>query len=191
MAALRLVGLVGLLAVALAACGGGEEPLSGQRSCSPLEEGQDFGQTRELDDVDIALFSRPGGYTPEQVDEVLEPLGVSDDALHVQRTVGPCGEQDVFLALDAGEACVTVVGLAWWDRGCVPVGAEPEIELDLGDTAGFAIAVVTLGVPSHVRAESGGYLLGAFDMGGVALLTSPEPIGPISVIDIDGSVLDG
>lgn len=190
MAALRLVGLVAALAVALAACGQGEDPLSGRRSCWPLEEGEDFGQTRELSDVDIVLFSRPGNYSPDEVAELLEPLGVSDDAEHVQRTVGPCGQQDVFLAIDAGEACVTVVALDWWDRGCVAVGAEPEIELDLGDTEGFATAVVTLGVPSHVQAESDGYLLGAFDMGGVALLTSPERLGPISVVGIDGSVLD-
>lgn len=191
MAALKPVHLVVVLAVVLAACGLGEDPLSGRRSCWPLEEGEDFGQTRELSDVDIVLFSRPGKYSPDQVAEVLGPLGVSDDAEHVQRTVGPCGQQDVFLAIDAGEACVTVVGLDWWDRGCVAVGAEPEIELDLGDIDGFATAVVTLGVPSHVRAESDGFLLGAFDMGGVALLTSPEPLGPIAAVGIDGSVLDG
>lgn len=187
---MRLLGLVVSLSLVLVACGQGEDPLSGRRSCWALEDGQDFGQTRELADVDIVLFSRPGNHTPAEARDILEPLGVTDEADHVQRTVGPCGEQDVFLAIDAGAACVTVVALDWWDRGCVEVGGSPEVELDLGDTEGFATAVVTLGVPSHVRAESGGLLLGAFDMGGVALLTSPEPFGPISVVGVDGSVLD-
>ena len=40
-----------------------------------------------------------------------------------------------------------------------------------------------------MRSESGGFVLGAFDMGGVALLTSPEPLGPISEIAVDGTVI--
>ena len=165
-----------VLGVVLGACAFGEEPLAGRQSCWDLVDGEDFGGGRDIPEADIELFARPGAWEADDVAAILDPLGLPTDAEHVARVEGPCGEQDVFLRYDAEGQCITVVALRWWDDVCRTADGPTEIPLDMGEVDGHAVLLVDGGDVATVLVDSGGYVLGAIPIGGLAVIASPEPI---------------
>lgn len=181
------IGFVALVAVLAAGCALIEEPIAGGFSCGPLEREADFGRTRDVPEADVEIFSRPGRYQPDEVQRVLEPLGLRPDADHVSRSSGPCGEHDLFVRIVDGSHCIGVVGGSWSDEVCrEALGGETVLPLDLGAAEGSGVVVVVAPDVAHVLADSGGLVLAAFPLEGHAVLTSPEPIENLRTVTFDG-----
>lgn len=183
----RLVTLL-LLVLVVVACSPEEEALRGLRSCTALEVGADYGNTRLIPEADVTLFSRPGRYTPDQAARL---AGLGGEVDHVSRTVGPCGQQDLFLAFDGTQWCAAVVGRNWNGQACWDPGDPPAaLRLSVEDLAGeVVVAWVPGGDRSHVLAATDdGVVVAAFVRDGMALMTVPGGVKTLDVVSSDGSV---
>ncbi len=186
MASPRLVIFL-VLTLVVTACSPVEEELHGLRTCGVLDVDDDFGNTREIPEADVALFSRPGRHTAE---EALQLTGLPGELRHVSRSVGPCGQHDLFLGADGDEWCAAVVGRAWNSEECWRNLIGPAaIPLTVPESVhGSALLVWTPGPSaSHVLVSSGGIEVAAFVRDGVALAVLPDGWSAVTVVDFDGT----
>jgi hypothetical protein len=176
-----------VLALVVVACSPAEEELHGLRTCGVLELDDDFGNTREIQEADVALFSRPGRYTAE---ESAQLTGLSGDLRHVSRTVGPCGQHDLFLGVDGDQWCAAVVGRVWDAQACwTDLMGPSAISLAVPeDVRGSALLVWAPGsAVSHILVDSAGTTVAAFVRDGLALAVLPDGWSAVTVVDFDGT----
>ncbi len=186
MLATRLVLVLALVLVATA-CSPNEEELQGLRSCGELAGAEGYGNTREIPEADVTLFSRPGRYSGA---EAAALTGLEGEVQHVSRSIGPCGQQDLFVSLSADAVCVAVEGRGWrgstcWDEVTSPALLRVPVD-------GFSGEVMVTWAPgsdrSHVLAETAsGLSVAAFVRGGAALMTLPEEVRGVHIVDFDGA----
>ncbi len=184
---MRSIALALVVLTMVAACSVDEEALAGLRSCGDLEIGDEFGNTREVEGADVVLFSRPGRYLPE---EAAFLTGLSGEVTHVSRTVGPCGQQDLFLAFEDGQWCVAVIGRGWDGDVCWEDLSPPAaVRVPVGDLNGNVLVAWAPGIDrSHVMLRTGtGISVASFIRDGVALVTLPDGISALEVVTYDGS----
>lgn len=182
----RLV-LVLVVVLAVTACSPYEEELRGLRSCGELTSGQSYGNTREIPEADVTFFSRPGKYTGE---EAAALTGLVGDVQHVSRSVGPCGQQDLFVSVTAASVCVAVVGRGWGGDTCWSDVTSPTLlQVPVSDLNGEVLVTWVPGNDwSHVVAESeSGLIVAAFVRGGAALMTLPVGVKSVEVVGFSGS----
>lgn len=183
----RLVATL-LFSLLVVACSPDEEALRGFRSCGSLEVGADYGNTRLIPEVEVILFSRPGRYAPEVAARL---TGLRGEVNHVSRTVGPCGQQDLFLSFDGVQWCAAVVGRGWdgqvcWDTEDPPFGLRVPVKGLAGEVI---VAWAPGGDRSHVVATTdGGITVAAFVREGLALVTVPGGVTALDVVASDGTV---
>ncbi len=174
-----------LLSLALAACSPNEEPLTGLRNCDVLEAGEDFGTTIDLPEAETELFSRPGRYVSAEAAFV---SGLAEPVRHVSRSIGPCGQHDLFVTLSESGWCAAVVGREWDRTTCVDgLSNATWTQVEVADAGGWITLVRAPGAEvTHTLFGTSVGTVAAFVRDGFALAVLPEQVTSIEVVEFDG-----
>lgn len=185
----RLLLLLLVIMLAASACTPREEELRGLRTCGELVAGDEFGTTPVIEGADVILFSRPGQFSPEEARGV---SGLEGDVLHVSRSIGPCGQHDLFFGADGATRCVAVVGRIFASQTCWDASVESPAVFALEvseDINGTAVVIWAPGIgPSHVLLSGESMpVTAAFIRNSVALAVLPTAPSEVLVVGADGT----